>query len=52
MARPKYAVCTLTSCTMSSSANVSVQSALPLCGGPWYTVGVLRSTAVNRQAYY
>jgi len=49
---PKYVVCILTICTMFSSSNVSVQSALPLCGGPWYTLDVLRSTAVNRQASY
>lgn len=53
LTRPKHVVCILTICTMTSSAIVSVQSALPLCGGPWYTLGVfLRSTAVNRKACY
>jgi hypothetical protein len=38
--------------TLYSSATVSVQSALQVCGGPWYTLGSLRYTAMNRHACY
>jgi hypothetical protein len=50
--RPRSVVWWLTVCTLYSSATVSVQSALPVCGGPWYTLGFLRSTAMNRHACY